>query len=106
MTDEEVVMKLAKDAMKHNLTHDAIRDQALLINAASGRKIPIDPRTILRTRTETVGEVQFVHFGLVKCIVLKVKKGVHPVPVYFTSYSFEIQYCHNFAKSMIYYYFF
>lgn len=82
MTDEEVTRQLAKDAIKHNLTHESIRDQALLINAASGRNIPIDARTILRTRTTTVGEAEFVHFGLVKGIVLKVKKGVHPVPVY------------------------
>lgn len=81
MTDEEVTLRLATDAMKVRLNGVQIRVMAKLINAASGRKIPIDSRTILKTRTEKIGAAEFVHMGLVKGMEIKVKRGMYEVPV-------------------------
>lgn len=81
LTDEDVTKRLAQISSKHGLTQEALRDLSELFNQI-GRRIPRDPRTILRTNTATVvGDKDFVHIGLVKGLVTKVKKGVHDVPV-------------------------
>lgn len=86
ISDEEISRRMAKLYVKNGLTQVALRDFAILFRDA-GHDVYIDPRVILRTRKETVGDTDFVHLGLRKGILAKLNKGVHPYQVFFFQFN-------------------
>lgn len=83
LTDEEITRELARISAKHGFTEPGLADVADLFRRAGHVKVPKDPRTIKKTRTEPVGDVDFVHLGLVRGILQKTTKGLHPNEVHF-----------------------
>lgn len=82
LSNEEIEIELRKLCRKHSehLTQELLGDFAALL-IKCGHKIHRDPRTIRKTNTATVGDVNFVHLGLVKGLSMKIKKGIHVIPV-------------------------
>ncbi len=61
--------------MQHGISLECLSDFARLFQDA-GHKVPADGRTIARTRKEKVGEVDFIHLGLIAGIKRKLPKGI------------------------------
>ncbi len=66
--------KIARLALTHRLTHAAI-NALLALFSSLGHGLPKDARTILGT-TRSKSNENFEHFGLIRGIVRKIKKGV------------------------------
>lgn len=83
MSDDDVIKQLGKIySSNQGMTLACLRAVARLVKGASLReKLPTDPRTILRTMTTRVGNRNFVHLGLVRGLLLKIQKGIHPSAV-------------------------
>lgn len=76
MSDEDILKELAKIACRNNMSHKCLRDVARLFKRSGRPQLKTDPRAILKTKTTTVGDANFVHLGLVKGLLLKISKGV------------------------------
>ena len=75
MTDEEIVQEMKQIYKDTGGSLACLRRFAKLFQRA-GHQVPRDPRTILETNTEVVGDADFVHLGLIKRLTLKVNKGM------------------------------
>ena len=89
ISDADGERMLAKIYAKHDgMSLDCVGDVAKLINKLSGRKLHTSGKTVVKTPTTTIGDRNFVHLGLMKGLLLKMKKGIHPtseVRIYFFS---------------------
>lgn len=75
LTDEQLSDRLCQIAEQTGLNHAQVRAVAKLLRDA-GHNIRADPRSILRTSRATVGDVDFVHLGVIEGIKRKIHKGL------------------------------
>ena len=77
ISDDEISKELAVIWNEFPQAPNACLNRVARLFRRAGHKcVPIDSRTILHTRTEPVGNVDFVHLGLIKGLELNVNKGM------------------------------
>ena len=67
--------ELAAIAIRHNLTRAAVNDFSKLL-ISLGHVVPKDARTILKTPRKKIKSKTFVHLGLIKNLIRKLKSGL------------------------------
>lgn len=73
--DLEIVKRLAAIYMEENISLAGLSAVARLFFDA-GHNVPVDGRTIVHTSREKVGDVDFIHLGLIHGIKRKLPKGI------------------------------